>query len=131
MGPAVAAIFAVGLLASGLAATSVGCAAGAEIMHGLLARRIPLLVRRTVTLIPALIVLGLDVNPTMALVISQVILSFCIPFALVPLVRMTSDSTLMGAERNRPATTLAAWVAAAVIIALNVVLLGLTVSGTG
>lgn len=131
LGPAVAAIFAVGLLASGLAATSVGCAAGAEIMHGLLARRIPLLVRRTVTLIPALIVLGLDVNPTMALVISQVILSFCIPFALVPLVRMTSDSTLMGAERNRPATTLAAWVAAAVIIALNVVLLGLTVSGTG
>lgn len=131
LGPVVAAIFAVGLLASGLAATSVGCAAGAEIMQGLLARRIPLLGRRTVTLIPALIVLGLDVNPTMALVISQVVLSFCIPFALVPLVRMTSDTTLMGAERNRPTTTFAAWVAAAVIIALNVVLLWLTISGAG
>ncbi len=71
-------------------------------MHGLLNMRIPVLTRRVVTLIPALIVLGIGVDPTYALVISQVVLSLCIPFALVPLVRMTSDPGLMGPERNAP-----------------------------
>ena len=131
LGPGVAVVFAVGLLASGLASTSVGCAAGSEIMHGLLHIRIPLLARRVVTLIPALIVLGIGVDPTYALVVSQVVLSLCIPFALVPLVRMTSDPELMGPERNAPATTAIAWVFAALIIALNLALLWLTVTGSG
>lgn len=131
LGPGVAVVFAVGLLASGLASTSVGCAAGSEIMHGLLDMRIPVLTRRVVTLIPALIVLGIGVDPTYALVISQVVLSLCIPFALVPLVRMTSDPELMGPERNATATTAAAWLCVGLIIALNVALLWLTVTGSG
>ncbi|MCA1007832.1 Nramp family divalent metal transporter [Rhodococcus hoagii] len=131
LGPGVAVVFAVGLLASGLASTSVGCAAGSEIMHGLLNMRIPVLTRRIVTLIPALIVLGIGVDPTYALVISQVVLSLCIPFALVPLVRMTSDPDLMGPERNATATTAAAWLCVGLIIALNIALLWLTVTGSG
>jgi len=130
LGPGVAIVFGVGLLASGLASTSVGCAAGSEIMHGLLHIRIPVLTRRVVTLIPALIVLGIGVDPTYALVISQVVLSLCIPFALIPLVRMTSDRELMGPERNAPATAAAAWFCAGLIIALNVTLLWLTVTGS-
>lgn len=129
LGPAVAVVFAVGLLASGLASTSVGCAAGAEIMQGLLHYRIPMLLRRTVVLIPALVVLSLGIDPTMALVISQVVLSFCIPFALIPLVRMTSETALMGEHRNRRGTTVAAWTATGVIVALNAALLVLTVVG--
>ncbi|QCQ91057.1 Nramp family divalent metal transporter [Rhodococcus sp. SGAir0479] len=129
LGPGVAVVFAVGLLASGLASTSVGCAAGSEIMHGLLNVRIPVLVRRVVTLIPALVVLAVGIDPTLALIVSQVVLSLCIPFALVPLVRMTSDRTLMGPERNAPLTTAAAWVCAGLITALNVALLWLTVTG--
>ncbi|KAA0022143.1 Mn(2+) uptake NRAMP transporter MntH [Antrihabitans cavernicola] len=129
LGPGVAVVFGVGLLASGLASTSVGCAAGAEIMKGLLAFRVPLLTRRVVTLIPALIVLGIGVDPTAALVISQVVLSFGIPFALVPLVRMTSDAQLMGGNRNAIATTAVAWLVAGVIIALNIALLWLTLAG--
>ncbi|GAB7517655.1 Nramp family divalent metal transporter [Rhodococcus sp. no. 34] len=129
LGPGIAVVFAIGLLASGLASTSVGCAAGAEIMHGLLAIRIPVITRRIVTLVPALIVLGLGVDPTLALVLSQVVLSLCIPFAIIPLVRMTSDPELMGDARNAPLTTVAAWIAAGLIVALNVALLVLTVTG--
>ncbi|GAB2648285.1 Nramp family divalent metal transporter [Prescottella soli] len=129
LGPGVAIVFGVGLLASGLASTSVGCAAGSEIMRGLLNMRIPVLTRRVVTLIPALIVLGIGVDPTYALVISQVVLSLCIPFALIPLVRMTSDRELMGPERNAPATTAVAWFCAGLIIALNIALLWLTFTG--
>ncbi|MGW0173779.1 Nramp family divalent metal transporter [Rhodococcus sp. NPDC003322] len=129
LGPAVAVVFAIGLLASGLASTSVGCAAGAEIMAGLLHFRIPMLLRRILVLIPALVILASGADPTMSLVISQVVLSFCIPFALIPLVRMTSEPELMGEHVNRRATTIAAWAATAVIVALNVALLVLTVAG--
>lgn len=129
LGPAVAVLFAIGLLASGLASTSVGCAAGAEIMSGLLHFRIPMLLRRILVLIPALVILASGADPTMSLVISQVVLSFCIPFALVPLVRMTSEPALMGEHVNRRGTTIAAWSATAVIIALNAALLVLTVVG--
>ena len=92
LGPAVATLFAVGLLASGLASTSVGAYAGAEIMHGLLHVRVPLLARRLVTLIPALIILAIGFDPTLALVLSQVVLSFGIPFALIPLVALTAQA---------------------------------------
>lgn len=129
LGPAVALLFAIGLLASGLASTSVGAYAGAMIMQGLLHRSYPLLVRRLVTLIPALVVLFIGVDPTRALVISQVVLSFGIPFALVPLIRLTSNRRLMGADTNHPIVSALGWLVAAVITVLNVVLIWLTLSG--
>jgi len=123
LGPVVATLFAVGLLASGLASTSVGAYAGAEIMQGLLRVRIPLLVRRLVTLVPALLLLALGAPPTLALVLSQVVLSFGIPFALVPLVSLTRRRALMGDAANRPWTTALAVLAAVLLIALNATLL--------
>ena len=129
LGPGIALIFAIGLLASGLASTSVGAYAGATIMEGLLTRRIPLLTRRLVTLIPALAVLAIGVDPTGALVISQVVLSFGIPFALVPLLRLTNDRSLMGATANGP---IVRWLLRAIvvlIVSLNLVLIYLTVTG--
>jgi len=129
LGPIVATVFAVGLLASGLASTSVGAYAGAEIMHGLLHLRLPLLVRRLVTLIPALIILGLGLDPTEALVLSQVVLSFGIPFALVPLVWLTSRRSLLGEYTNRWFTTLAGAIAALLLVTLNIVLLVLIFTG--
>lgn len=131
LGAGVAAVFAVGLLASGLASTSVGCAAGAEIMKGLLRKRIPIQVRRVVTLIPALIVLGIGFDPTMALVLSQVVLSLCIPFALIPLVRMTSSVSVMGERINSRTTVVLAAITTALIVSLNVALLWLTFTGQG
>jgi manganese transport protein len=129
LGQTVALFFAVGLLASGLASTSVGAYAGAMIMEGLLRRSYPLLVRRLVTLIPALVVLAIGVDPSRVLVLSQVVLSFGIPFALGPLVRSTSDPELMGDDVNHPVTTALGWLVAATITVLNVVLIYLTVSG--
>jgi manganese transport protein len=129
LGPGVALFFAIGLLASGLASTSVGAYAGAMIMQGLLRRRFPLLVRRLVTLVPALLVLASGVDPTRALVLSQVVLSFGIPFALVPLIRLTSDRALMGADANSRLISTLGWSVAALITALNVALIYLTVVG--
>jgi len=128
LGPWAALLLAVALLASGLASTSVGAYAGAMIMDGLLRRKVPLLFRRVVTLIPALLILAAGVDPTRALIVSQVVLSFGIPFALIPLVRFTSDRVLMGADANHRATTAAAWLIAAVISALNLLLIYLTVA---
>ena len=129
LGPGVALMFAIGLLASGLASTSVGAYAGAMIMQGLLHKRIPLVLRRLVTLTPAIVVLALGADPSAALVVSQVVLSFGIPFALVPLIRLTADRDLMGADANRRLTTIAAALIAVVIIALNLVLIYLTFTG--
>ena len=129
LGNTVALFFAIGLLASGLASTSVGAYAGAMIMQGLLRRTYPLLLRRVVTLIPALAILAIGVDPSRALVLSQVVLSFGIPFALIPLVRMTSDRSLMGDDVNHRVTTALGWLVAAVISVLNVVLIYLTVAG--
>lgn len=128
LGPTVALFFAIGLLASGLASTSVGAYAGAMIMQGLLRRSYPLLVRRLVTLIPALVILAIGLDPSRALVISQVVLSFGIPFALVPLVRLTSNRALMGDDTNHRVTTALGWLVAAMITVLNVVLIYLTVA---
>ncbi|MDV3129894.1 Nramp family divalent metal transporter [Mycobacterium sp. 21AC1] len=129
LGPTVALLFAIGLLASGLASTSVGAYAGAMIMQGLLRRSYPLLLRRLVTLIPALAILAIGVDPSRVLVLSQVVLSFGIPFALIPLVRLTSDKGLMGIDANHRVTTVLGWAVAAVITVLNVVLIYLTVTG--
>lgn len=129
LGPIIAGAFAVGLLASGLASTSVGCYAGAAIMGGLLHKRIPVWIRRSITLIPALVILGVGANPTWALVISQVVLSVGIPFAVIPLVRLTSDRTLMGEHANSTLTKVVAWTVVALIVALNAALLVLTFTG--
>lgn len=123
LGPVIATIFAVGLLASGLASTSVGAYAGAEIMHGLLHLRVPLLARRVVSLIPALIILGVGFDPTEALVLSQVVLSFGIPFALIPLVWLTAQRGLLGVYRNRWFTTAIGAICAVLLVALNIILL--------
>lgn len=125
----IATLFAVGLLASGLASTSVGAYAGAEIMHGLLHVRIPLIARRLVTLVPAIVILGLGFDPTISLVLSQVVLSFGIPFALIPLVTLTARSTVLGRWRNHWATTAAGIAASIFLITLNGVLLWLIFSG--
>lgn len=130
LGPGIGLVFAIGLLASGLASTSVGCYAGATIMQGLINRRIPLLLRRLITLIPALVLIATGTDPTWALVISQVVLSFGIPFALVPLLRFTNDPTVMGSVANRPSLRWALRLVVTLVTLLNVALLGLTVAGT-
>lgn len=129
LGPVIGVIFAIGLLASGLASTSVGAYAGAAIMGGLLTVRIPLLVRRVVTLIPALLILAAGIDPTTALVLSQVFLSLGIPFALIPLVRYTGDRRIMGVHVDQLVTRVFAWVVVSLIVALNVALIVLTFVG--
>ena len=129
LGPAAGLFFALALLASGFAASSVGTYSGQIVMQGFLQRRIPLLLRRLVTLLPALFVLAIGVDPTRALVLSQVVLSFGIPFALVPLVMLTRRRDVMGVLVNRGVTTAVASAVAVVIIALNALLVWLTVSG--
>jgi manganese transport protein len=129
--PVIAVLFAVGLLASGLASASVGAYAGAMIMQGLLHRSIPMVWRRLATLAPALVILALGLDPTRTLVLSQVVLSFGIPFALIPLIRLTSDRELMGADANHRVTTAVGWVIGTLISLLNVVLIGLTISAKG
>jgi manganese transport protein len=118
-GGSAALAFALALLASGLASSSVGTYAGQVVMQGFIARTIPIVLRRLVTMAPALIVLAIGLNPSRSLVISQVVLSFGIPFALVPLVLLTRRRDIMGALVNRPLTTAVASVVAALIIALN------------
>jgi manganese transport protein len=129
VGGGAALAFAGALLASGLASSSVGTYAGQVIMQGFIARTIPLAVRRLVTMAPALIVLAIGVNPTRALVISQVVLSFGIPFALVPLIWLTRRRDVMGELVNHRTTTLVASLVAVAIIALNIFLLYQTFAG--
>jgi len=123
VGGGAALAFAVALLASGASSSSVGTYAGQIVMAGFINVRIPLLLRRAITMIPALAVLAAGMNPTSALVLSQVVLSFGIPLALIPLVLLTSRSDVMGAHVNRVHTTALAWGCAIVISALNVFLL--------
>jgi manganese transport protein len=129
LGPVIALLFAIGLLASGLASSSVGAYAGAMIMQGLLHRRIPMVLRRLITLLPAMVILAIGLDPTRTLVLSQVVLSFGIPFAVLPLVRLTSNRALMGRYTNHPVTTAAGWTVAIMISLLNMVLIWLTVTG--
>ncbi|GCE76613.1 Nramp family divalent metal transporter [Cellulomonas biazotea] len=129
LGPGIGIAFAVGLLASGLASTSVGAYAGATIMEGLLHRQFPLLARRVVTLVPAIVLLAVGADPTWTLVLSQVVLSFGIPFAVIPLVRLTRDRTLMGADRNGPWLHAVLVLVVALVVALNLTLLTLLLLG--
>jgi manganese transport protein len=128
LGGASSELFAIALLFSGLSSSAVGTLAGQVVMQGFVRRQIPLFVRRIVTMAPAFVVIGLGANPSRTLVLSQVVLSFGIPFALVPLVMFTSRRDVMGALVNARTTTVAAIVVAAGIIALNIFLLVQTFS---
>lgn len=129
LGPAIGAVFAIGLLASGLASTSVGSYAGATIMSGLLRVRVPLLARRIVTLIPAVVILALGVDPTWALVLSQVFLSLGIPFAMIPLLRLTGSRAVMGERADRTWVRVLGVGVAGLVVVLNLALVVLTVTG--
>ena len=123
--------FAVALLASGLSSASVGTYAGQVVMQGFIQRKIPLYVRRLVTMTPALVVLAIGLPTTQTLVFSQVILSFGIPFALVPLIIVTRKAELMGTLVNDTRTTVVASLIAAIIICLNAYLIIDTILGLG
>src|SRR6266704_5618754 len=117
------------LLASGLSSSSVGTLAGQVVMQGFIRRRIPLFLRRAITMAPALVVIAVGLDPSRSLVLSQVVLSFGIPFALIPLLLFCRDRELMGTLVNRRITTVIATVVIAVIVSLNVFLLTLLISG--
>jgi manganese transport protein len=129
LGGAASIIFAISLLASGLSSSTVGTMAGQVIMQGFIHRQIPIWLRRLITMLPALVVIAFGIDATRALVLSQVVLSFGIPFALVPLVLFTRRRDLMGDLVNRPVTTAAAAVVATLIIGLNLFLLYQTFLG--
>jgi manganese transport protein len=131
LGGASSVLFALALTASGLSSSTVGTLSGQVVMQGFVRRRIPLFIRRAVTMIPAFVVIGIGLDPSRTLVISQVILSFGIPFALIPLVLFTSRRDVMGVLVNRPATIAAAAVVAALISGLNIFLLAQTFGITG
>jgi manganese transport protein len=123
LGGASSALFALALIASGLSSSAVGTLSGQVVMQGFINRQIPVLVRRLVTMVPAFVVIAIGLDPSRTLVISQVVLSFGIPFALIPLVYFTSRRDLMGALVNRRITTVAASVIATTIVGLNIFLL--------
>ena len=129
LGGGAALAFAVALLASGLSSSSVGTYAGQVVMQGFIDRRIPLFARRMITMAPALVVLAIGVDATDTLVISQVVLSFGIPFALVPMILLTRRRDVMGSFVNRRGTSIVASIVAALIIGLNAFLLEQTFFG--
>lgn len=129
IGPFAAILFGVGLLAAGLSSSSVGTMSGDIVMQGFIKKRIPIYLRRAITMIPPLAIIISGVNATFALVISQVFLSFGIAFALVPLIMFTSNRGLMGNLVNHRWTTVISWMIAVLIIALNLFLLYQTIFG--
>jgi manganese transport protein len=129
LGRAAGVVFGVALLASGLSSSSVGTMAGQVIMQGFLHFHIPPWIRRIVTIIPSLIVIFIGLDPTRTLVISQVVLSFGLPFAVIPLVLFTSNKFLMGVLVNKPLTTLLASLSAVLILTLNIFLIYQTFFG--
>lgn len=129
VGPLVAWLFGLSLLVSGFASTTVGSHAGAIIMEGLINRRVPLLLRRVVTIIPAIIIVAIGIDPTRALIVSQVALSIGIPFALIPLLLVTASKKIMGDMVNTKLITMTLAAATTIIVALNLVLIGLTILG--
>ena len=123
VGSSAAVMFGIALLASGLSSSSVGTMAGQVVMQGFIQRQIPLWLRRTITMIPALVIIAIGVNPSKALILSQVVLSFGIPFALIPLVMFCRNRSLMGTLVNRRSTTVAAVIVTIIIVSLNAFLL--------
>jgi manganese transport protein len=129
LGSAASFFFAISLLASGLSSSSVGTMAGQVIMQGFLHREIPVWIRRLITIVPSLIVIMVGLDPTRTLVLSQVLLSFGLPFAVIPLVIFTSNTKLMGSLVNRKITTIAASGIAGIILSLNFYLIYYTFTG--
>ncbi len=129
LGSASSWIFGISLLASGLSSASVGTMAGQVIMQGFLHLEIPVWIRRLVTMIPSMIVIFIGLNPTRTLVISQVLLSFGLPFAVIPLVMFTSNRKIMGELTNHIVTTTIAWLIALIIVLLNLYLIYQTLMG--
>jgi manganese transport protein len=123
LGHAASWIFAISLLAAGLSSSTVGTSAGQVMMQGFLHKHIPVWIRRTVTIIPSIIVIAIGLDPTRTLVISQVVLSFGLPFAIIPLIIFTKKKELMGILVNKKITTFIVWIIAALIIALNLYLI--------
>jgi manganese transport protein len=130
LGPAAATIFAVSLLASGLSSSTVGTMAGQVVMQGFVGFHIPLWLRRAITMLPSFVVIGLGLPTAQTLVVSQVVLSLVLGFAVVPLVMFTSRRDLMGVLVNHWITTVVAWSCAAVIVALNGLLIFTALGGT-
>ncbi len=129
LGGAASTAFAIALLFSGLSSAAVGTMAGQVIMEGFLKTTIPIFLRRLITMIPAFVVIWLGFDPLSILILSQVVLSFGIPFALIPLIIFTSNRKLMGEQVNRKKTEIAAWAIAGVIILLNILLLYQSLGG--
>jgi manganese transport protein len=129
LGPAAGSLFAISLVAAGLSSSVVGTMSGQVIMQGFVRRHIPVWLRRAVTMLPALVVIALGIEPTRTLVASQVVLSFALPFAVVPLVLFTSRRAIMGELCNRRSTTVVASLVAGLIVALNLYLLARTFEG--
>ena len=122
--------FGIALLASGLSSSAVGTMAGQTIMKGFIGLSIPINIRRLITMTPALIIIALGVNPMYALVMSQVALSFALPFAIIPMLLITNRKDLMGSLVNKPQTKIAGWIITSLIVGLNAVLLYLTFTGS-
>ncbi len=129
LGAAAGWVFAISLLAAGLASTTVGTMAGQVIMQGFLRRHIPVWLRRLITIVPSLVVIFMGFDPTRTLVISQVVLSFGLPFAIIPLVLFTRRQDLMGTLVNWRSTTILAWLVTSLVLSLNFYLLYQTLWG--
>ncbi|WP_052098431.1 Nramp family divalent metal transporter [Paenibacillus stellifer] len=129
VGPVTAVSFGLGLLIAGLSSASVGTMAGDVVMQGFINKRINLYLRRAITTLPPLAIILTGVDPTRALVMSQVVLSFGIAFALIPLIIFTSDRKLMGGLVNHRITTILGWIIAGIVVTLNLFLIGQTIIG--
>ncbi|SHF48238.1 manganese transport protein [Caldanaerobius fijiensis DSM 17918] len=129
LGPMSSVAFAVALLASGFSSSAVGTMAGETVMDGFIEVKIPLLVRRLITMVPAIVIISSGINPMKALIISQVSLSFALPAAIIPLMLVTGREDIMGKFVNRPLTKLFGWLTTGIIIGLNCLLLFLTFNG--
>jgi manganese transport protein len=123
LGSASSALFALALIGSGLSSATVGTLAGQVVMQGFIERKIPIFVRRAVTMVPALVVIGIGVDPSRTLVLSQVVLSFGIPFALIPLAILTTRKDVMGALVNHRVTAVVTIAVTVLVCAVNVFLL--------
>jgi manganese transport protein len=121
--------FGIALLASGLSSSAVGTMAGQTVMKGFVNLQIPLNLRRLITMVPALVVIALGINPMKALIISQVTLSFALPLAIIPMILITNRKDLMGIFVNKPLTKIMGWIITGIIISMNAVLMYLTFTG--
>jgi manganese transport protein len=123
LGPAAATVFAVALLCSGLSSSTVGVMAGQVIIEGFLAIKFPIFLRRLITIIPAIVIIAFGLDPLRILILSQVVLSFALPFALIPLLILTNRASVMGRFSSAARTRIAGWVSVGIILTLNAILL--------